>query len=592
MKKIYFLLLTLLFISCTKSSSVVIDICGEKPNNIDEIDVTNNPNFVFEKDENFEPIYLIDETNNIILVNSYLECKNYVDGGWDILNSELESSENINNIYFYYLYLIFIFILSYFYFNDLKNRNLSRKNIANYFPLIFSFYVIFIIVNKLYLRGLYFPIFNNEMLLKFGYLFLAFLFYFYLSTLINEILLLNSHSLAITYFFCSYFIFDYIFIYFSKNFSFSFIFSLVTGLWLLLFLLKSNYKKNIIKLISSYLLILFYNRSFINFFSDLSNYKIKNDDVILQWFPLAKLLYENNLFYAIENNFVQGYGFFLTYVQVLIHKINFASETYFFSTIDSNILIVLLVFILMDLRLSKINKILLFISLMGIVLDDGWLRFLVFDSLMLEGIVSFVFASFILNFSKQMSLENLTSKKYFYFLFLSTLIFSKQFVETLVLIFVIILFIFTNFRKYSLIGILIFALSLINNNFLFKLDRNIEYLDISLITLFKEILYLKNPAWENIYYIVNKLMDPPLILFILCFAFVLFLINVFYSKYIAIENLLLFIFNFLNVFMVFILYLFIWKDTQLDSSFRYINNLIFVYFISFFYEMEKLQSPK
>ena len=590
MKKKYLFFLILFFISCSNLSKNIESTCGIKPNNINEIAEINNPNFVFEKDENFNPILLVNEDGTKILVNSYLECENYVNGGWKQINNKIDSNENNKNLFFYFIYIFVVFIFIYGVVQDLKIRKLSRTNIKNYFPLIFLIFVSFNITSKLHSRGLYFSILTTEMLVKYGYLLISFLTLYYLSKLINEVFSLDSYSLAITYYFCSFFIIDYIFIFLTKYLSFLNIFFLVSTSWIIVFLIKSNSKKNIVKLITSYLLLLFYNNFFINFFNDLSNYKIRNNDVTDQWLPLAKLLYENNLFYAIENNFVQGYGFLLTYVQVLIHKFNFSSEYYFYSTIDSNLLVVFFIFILIDSRLSKINKILLFFSFMGIVLDDGWLRFLIFDSLMLEGFVSFLSASFILNFSNQMSSNNSNSKKYMYIIFLSTLFFSKQFVETLILLFILVLFIFNKFRKYSLIGILIYILSLTYNTFLFKFDRNIEYIDQSLFSILKEMLLLQNANWNNLNYIVMKLLESPFIFFILLTTFVIFFFNNFYSKSIKFENTLFFIFIYTNILFVMLLYVFIWRDTQLDSSYRYINNFIFMYFVLFYYEMERIQT--
>ena len=71
---------------------------GNNPNFVFENDpnfeeIGNNPNFVFNSDPNFEPITLFNENGNTVLVNSWLECANYVNGGWtndisDFLNGE------------------------------------------------------------------------------------------------------------------------------------------------------------------------------------------------------------------------------------------------------------------------------------------------------------------------------------------------------------------------------------------------------------------------------------------------------------------------------------------------------------------------
>ena len=58
--------------------------CGNQPENQEFFIVGNDPNFVFENDPNFETLRLFDVEGNIINVNSWFECANYVSGGWSI----------------------------------------------------------------------------------------------------------------------------------------------------------------------------------------------------------------------------------------------------------------------------------------------------------------------------------------------------------------------------------------------------------------------------------------------------------------------------------------------------------------------------
>ena len=61
--------------------------CGNQPENQEFFIVGNDPNFVFENDPNFETLRLFDIEGNIINVNSWFECANYVNGGWSINNN-------------------------------------------------------------------------------------------------------------------------------------------------------------------------------------------------------------------------------------------------------------------------------------------------------------------------------------------------------------------------------------------------------------------------------------------------------------------------------------------------------------------------
>ena len=63
----------------------VIEICGSFPENFNKVVFENNPNFVFENDPNYPSRLVWDSEGNSVTVNSFIECENYVSGGWDVL---------------------------------------------------------------------------------------------------------------------------------------------------------------------------------------------------------------------------------------------------------------------------------------------------------------------------------------------------------------------------------------------------------------------------------------------------------------------------------------------------------------------------
>lgn len=67
--------------------NLIEENCGIQPENQEFFIVGNDPNFVFENDPNFETLRLFDIEGNIINVNSWFECANYVNGGWSINNN-------------------------------------------------------------------------------------------------------------------------------------------------------------------------------------------------------------------------------------------------------------------------------------------------------------------------------------------------------------------------------------------------------------------------------------------------------------------------------------------------------------------------
>ena len=61
----------------------VIRICGAYPENFKSLEITSDPNFVFENDPSFNPVKVWDSENNYVFVNSFQECEHYVLGGWN-----------------------------------------------------------------------------------------------------------------------------------------------------------------------------------------------------------------------------------------------------------------------------------------------------------------------------------------------------------------------------------------------------------------------------------------------------------------------------------------------------------------------------
>tara|TARA_B110000003_G_C16572202_1_gene504767 strand:- start:837 stop:1151 length:315 start_codon:yes stop_codon:yes gene_type:complete len=76
------------------------EVCGSKPSNMEFILVGNDPNFVYQIDPSYQVKILYDAESNIINVNSWLECGNYVAGGWsDVLPGMINWERSILIIY-------------------------------------------------------------------------------------------------------------------------------------------------------------------------------------------------------------------------------------------------------------------------------------------------------------------------------------------------------------------------------------------------------------------------------------------------------------------------------------------------------------
>ena len=87
----------------------ILAICGESDKVFDFEKIKSDPNFVFEADSNFTPITLFNESGSAVTVNSWIECANYVNGGWVTNFTNLINYEK--NL-FYVLAITSIFLIA------------------------------------------------------------------------------------------------------------------------------------------------------------------------------------------------------------------------------------------------------------------------------------------------------------------------------------------------------------------------------------------------------------------------------------------------------------------------------------------------
>lgn len=211
--------------------------CGDKPLDFVEIEVPNNPNYIFENDPFYNQVKLYDKKENTILVNSYIECKHYVEGGW--FKPPLESNIDNRDLNVYKAIGASLLLMIFYRYNQfLTSIKISRNNLISFFPVIFFSLIYLIILNKLLNRGLYFPLTNENQIIKVASLSLLMFFLYYISKIISEAFNQHSQSLSLVYFLLSFFLFDFLLIPFTKNIQFQTSLLIVSFLWLLFFILK------------------------------------------------------------------------------------------------------------------------------------------------------------------------------------------------------------------------------------------------------------------------------------------------------------------------------------------------------------------
>tara|TARA_X000001036_G_C20634124_1_gene788373 strand:- start:1023 stop:1655 length:633 start_codon:yes stop_codon:yes gene_type:complete len=206
---------------------------------------------------------------------------------------------------------------------------------------------------------------------------------------------------------------------------------------------------------------------------------------------------------------------------------------------------------------------------------------------MLEGIVSFVFASFVLNIDK-FKTKDLNIKSLFFFSFFSCMIFTKQFISTISLL--LLLFIFIRYKNKNAMVVLFFYFL----DFFYKkvFTPNVEGFELlngtSISQLLKDIVFFNNLEISNFSKIISQLLiDRPVSFLILVF-FVLNIYRFFSSKkFDPSLNLYFFIVN-LNFILIFTLYTVWWKDFGIQSSFRYIMNIFDLLYIGIIKHLESI----
>ncbi len=417
--------------------------------------------------------------------------------------------------------------------------------------------------------------------------FLAIIFYYYLSNSINNLLSLNSMSLSLACFLTSFFIIDLIFLPFTKLFPFSNTFYTTIIIWFIVFISKRMYLR-VIYLMILYFCLRIFNSIYLENISLKNEYVELNTDVIVQWLPLAKIIYENNFFFALQNNLIEGQGLFLSYIQSLIHFINFQTAEFLFFNLNSNIFILFGILLIFDLQIDYKNKIFSSCVLILLLLNNDWLYYLFVNSLMLEGIVSFFIAAYFINFNKSKFYDKRLCN--LYYLFFGTMALTKQFVSLTFLLFCLMGLTFYKNKVNFLFALVPFSLNSFYQFIYFRKSNYFTYTnDLNYIDFFLDIILFRDLNLSNILLIVkNFWIDKPTsIIFIYFFLFLL--LNLSKPKKNIQEYLLKNIFIVLNISFVFILYISYWQNIELQSSYRYILNMFYLVYLSLISDLDSFE---
>lgn len=404
------------------------------------------------------------------------------------------------------------------------------------------------------------------------------IFFIYLSYQINSSLKLNSLSLSLVYFLSSFFVVDFLLLIVFKNVLFKYIVIIVYLLWgVLLSFLKKN-KIVFLKVTLLFAVNNYINQKFFKTLTNVGNYQELNTDVPLQWFKLADLISSNNYYFALSNNVIEGQTLFISYIQALIFNLNFYLYDFEFIRINANIVLVFITMLVCDLKISNRNKIIACLALFSIILNSDWLTYLFIDSLMLEGIVSFIFATFLLNL-KQHTNQKFRPTSLIFFIFFSSLLFTKQFVSLLTIF--LFIYIFIKYKNVNSMVIPIFySIDFFYKKYVILESGQFELIKgTSISELVTNLFLFRNLEISNISKIINQLLiDRPVSYLLLLFI----ILNIFrLTKNSKDEELnLIFTLVIINFVLIFTLYVAWWQDFGIQSSFRYILNLFNLFYLS------------
>ena len=434
-------------------------------------------------------------------------------------------------------------------------------------------------------------IFNEINFAKFGSFILGTLFFVYLSNFLNNQYLLGGKSIGLVLFLTSYFIFDTVLLFISKNLNFKFTFMIVSLLWCVLIIYKTKSFVEITKVLLLFFVYRIFNYLFFSEIANNSNYQELNTDVPAQWFGIASMIFEKNYFYALENNLIEGQGLLPSYIQALMLEIGFSLEKFQFIQINSYLFLTFTVLLISDLKISKKNKTASSIFFIALMINNNWLEYLMLNSLMIEGIVSFLISVYLYNFIEMYKRNNI--KSFLFFVSFGGMVLTKNFVSIISLM-LIISSVFLLRKNVFLVGsFVIYGFYLFYQKIYFSQLQNVAYTsEIDFKDLFLDFIYLRDLDFTNIRNIIEQfLIDKPTTYVVLGFL-VLNTISLFKYKFNLQTDELLFIFILLNYILVNLLYISYWRNVEFESSYRYLVSCFHLIFLSLISRFSKFENAK
>lgn len=461
---------------------------------------------------------------------------------------------------------------------QIKNRKLYLYFV--YIPILFNFVLNIIKSN---------PKFNQAINYFYDSVSIILLFCFLLTVgfAFKQLFNLPYISTGIIFYLFSFFFIDNVLLFFYTEIQFSEIFIYVNSFWFLYFLINKKFK--LILLTTS--LYLFLNQFIYFFYSSLSKNKNVIGDVKDIHFEHVKNIYEKSYYYSINNPTLEGYPQLVAYNQALLNRLVYISDNFVHLALSINVLFLLSLLIIYESNLSNLSKLFSAILFTSLIFNSQWLKLLFVDSIMTEGLLSYLFSVLLISLNKSMRSNNKSA--YITFFLLGTLYLSKQFISLLSILIVLFFLIGKRSRKYAIFGFSGIVIKELSSFFHFKnITKNYHLKETDLIDTVLDFIFLRDLKLENIITILKNLfLDKPFFIlmiyfFILLFAYIL-------NSNMYVEDLKLYSLTILlNLIFIFLLYISIWRNMELESPIRYMLNLLHLLIFTQFRFIDEVRNPK
>lgn len=390
-----------------------------------------------------------------------------------------------------------------------------------------------------------------------------FIFYTYFGKVLKKIFKTQLISSAIIIFWLLIFCLENSFLFITHHVKFDIYIFIVFIFSLVYFFIKRIQINEILFIFLSFIVLKIVFFATISNFQDMNlNYEqLYTSDEKVLWFPAIESIFNKNYYSVLINNPFPGYGLLTAYIGAINSFLLLGFGTFKYYLAINYLFIFLFILFLFEICKSKKSFIFLFISFGSVILSSHWFTYVFFGSLLSEVISSFCFGVL---FTEIVTSKNKSS---FNFVFLVVnfgfLFYSRQFISTLVILFVI--FFAIKLKKLAVFlglyaAVLKILQSLILPNIL--IDPYINEKE------FSQLLF----NFSNVYKMLKQiLIDKPLVYLLFIFV-ILILLNLKYQiKFIEFH-----LFQLLNFLFVVALMIFIWRKDDVQSSYRYLLNSFYL----------------